>query len=315
MILPIFLWLPSFRQIITWLIVMLNIAFYIHFSRDQDFYNEKINAVYDDDVFIKSQGQLFSQIIDRNPNESNLILDYLASSALKGYVSSQMTLGRLAFRSPLFRKYAEGFQFSGDVVQHKHWKKNYADLISLQKQDPSFWMGVSAIGSSWKSWISYQYVHGGAVHLITNLWFLLIFGYFAERLLGSFWFLVLYTFSGIFAALVFQVLSGLSVAPLVGASGSIGGIMSFVLTLYWNKNIRCFYWILPVTGYYGIKKISSKFVFLMWIISGLAGYLSTMEEFGGVAHAAHVGGFIFGITSALAYIAYRKLLPKPSLTT
>lgn len=308
MILPIFLGLPSYRQIVTWLLVILNIAFYLHFSADQDLYAEKINTVYEDDVFIRTQGHLYAQIIDRNPNEASQLIKTISVSALKGRSESQMTLGRLAFRSPLFKKYAEDFNFVGDQVQYTYWKSSYSELLSLQKQDPSFWMGVSSISSSWKSLVSYQFLHGGFFHLISNLWFLLIFGYFLERLLGSFRFLCLYIFGGVFAAMVFQQFSGLSIAPLIGASGSISCIMGFVLTLYWNKNIRAFYWLLPAQGYHGIKKIPSKLVFVMWILSDVAGYMSTMEEFGGVAHAAHVGGFIFGITCAFVWLAQKRLL-------
>ncbi len=306
MIFPIFLGLPSYRQFITWLIVLLNVAFYFHFSKDEDAYGRKISALYEDSIFIQVQGQIFSQIIDRNPNETNDILEKISYSALKGDSKSQQTLGQLALRNTVFKKYAENFAFNGDQVQYKYWKKNYQEVLSLQKQDPSFWMGVSYGNNSWKSWISYQFLHGGLLHLISNMWFLLIFGCFLERLLGSFNFLSIYIFSGMFAAFLFQKLSGLSIAPLIGASGAISGIMGFVLTLYWNKSIRAFYWILPIEDYHGIKKIPSKLVFLMWVISDLTGYLSTIDELGGVAHAAHVGGYIFGISSAFIFIGYRK---------
>lgn len=306
MIFPIFLGLPSFRQIITWLLVILNVIFYIQYSSKQDVYTKKINSLYEDQFYLKAQGQVFAQIIDRNPNESNLILDKISRSVLQGNIKDQVILGKLAFKNPLFKRLSEKFEYQGDMVQYEYWKQKYIEISSIQKEDPSYWFGVSSLNHSWKSWVSYQFLHGGFFHLFSNLWFLLIFGYFLERYIGSFYFLTLYIASGVVAALFFQGMSGLSVAPLIGASGSISGVMGFVMVLYWKKSIRSFYWVLPVQGYYGIAKIPAKLVFLMWIISDLAGYIGNLEELGGVAHAAHVGGFLFGISCATIFVLGKK---------
>lgn len=295
MILPFFHGLPTFRALITWCLFFTNVVFYFSYSQEQQKHEDAMNKIYQDDFFVQAQGNVFAQIIDSNPQESTDLLNSIAYKARLGNVASQLTLGNLAFRSSFFKKYSLNQKFSGDEVQYGYWKETYEKMIRDQKEDPSYIMGLTKTHASIFSQISYQFAHGGIMHLAANLWFLLIFGSFIERLWGSLYFLGFYLVSGIMAAQVFTVLSGASEAPLIGASGSISGLMGLVLVLFWNKKINCFYWVLPKIGYHGFKKFPAWVVLLVWISSDLAGYLGTMEEFGGVAHAAHLGGFGFGV--------------------
>ena len=250
--------------------------------------------LYDDTVYVKAQGQLFAQIIQEQPQAATPLLTVIAEKALKGDLSSQKTLGNMAFRSSYFQKFALVTNFKGDMIQHNYWKKSFKKIIEDQKTDPSYILGISEHNFSFVSQITYQFVHGSLFHLISNLWFLMIFGSFLERFWGSLSFIIFYLLSGIMAAVMFVFMSGISEAPLIGASGSISGLMGLILVLFWDKKIKCFYWVLPKIGYSGIKKFPAWVVFCVWIVSDITGYLGTMEEFGGVAHAAHLGGFAFG---------------------
>lgn len=299
MIFPLFHGVPTFRALITWCLVFTNVVFYFSYSHDAQKFEDKVNRVYNDNYYLQAQGQVFSQIIDNHPQESSELLNSIAYKAKIGNLTSQMTLGSLAFRSSFFKKYAESYPFKGDEIQYNYWKDHYTQMLKHQKEDPSYIMGVTQTNSSIFNMISYQFAHGGAIHLISNLWFLLIFGSFIERLFGSLYFIGFYLSAGVIAAYIFMLTSGASEAPLIGASGSISGLMGLVLVLMWNKKINCFYWVLPKTGYHGFKKFPAWVVMAVWITSDLAGYLGTMEEFGGVAHAAHLGGFVYGAFTGL----------------
>ncbi len=299
MIFPIFHGVPTFRALITWCLLLTNVAFYFSYSRQSQQFEDKMNAVYNDNYFLQAQGQVFSQIIDQNPQESTDLLNSIAYKARIGNRTSQMTLGSLAFRSSFFKKYAETHSFEGDEIQYNYWKDHYTKMVRQQREDPSYIMGVTQSNASIFNMLSYQFAHGGAVHLISNLWFLLIFGSFIERLFGSFYFIGFYLSAGIAAAYIFMLTSGASEAPLIGASGAISGLMGLVLVLMWKKKINCFYWVLPKTGYHGFKKFPVWVVMIVWLASDLAGYFGTMEEFGGVAHAAHLGGFAYGAITGL----------------
>lgn len=294
MILPFFHGIPTFRALITWCLFFTNVVFYFSYSKEQKKFEDSLNKIYEDDFYIQAQGHVFAQIIDGNPQESSELLDSIAYKAKLGNLDSQMTLGQLAFRSSFFKKYSLTQEFKGDPIQYTYWKETYEKMLKDQKEDPSYIMGLTKSNSSILHMISYQFAHGGILHLVSNLWFLLIFGSFLERLWGSLYFLGFYLASGIIAAQVFVLISGASEAPLIGASGSISGLMGLVLVLFWDKKINCFYWILPKVDYHGFKKFPAWVVLIVWLSSDLAGYLGTMEEFGGVAHAAHLGGFGFG---------------------
>jgi membrane associated rhomboid family serine protease len=294
MILPFFHGIPSFRALITWCLFFTNIVFYFSYSPQQKKFEDSLTKIYNDTYYIQAQGQLFAQIIDSYPQESTDLLNSISYKARLGSYESQITLGQLAFRSSFFKKYSLTQKFNGDEIQYTYWKELYEKMMKDQKEDPTYIMGLTKGNSSIFNMISYQFAHGGILHLISNLWFLLIFGSFIERMWGSLYFIGFYLASGIIAAQVFVFLSGASEAPLIGASGSISGLMGLVLALFWNKKINCFYWVLPKIGYHGFKKFPAWVVFVVWLSSDLAGYLGTMDEFGGVAHAAHLGGFGFG---------------------
>ena len=310
MILPFFHGIPTFRSLITWCLFFTNVVFYFSYSKEQTKHETSMNKIYEDDFYIQAQGNVFAQIIDSYPQESSDLLNSIAYKARIGNSDSQTTLGQLAFRSSFFKKYSLKQKFVGDEIQYSYWKETYEKMLKDQKEDPSYIMGLTKDHSSLFSQISYQFAHGGILHLASNLWFLLIFGSFLERLWGSLYFLGFYLFSGIMAAQVFTMLSGASEAPLIGASGSISGLMGIVLVLFWNKKINCFYWVLPKVDYHGFKKFPAWVVLVVWLSSDLAGYFGTMEEFGGVAHAAHLGGFGFG---ALVGIALRLIQSERNL--
>lgn len=294
MIFPFFHGIPSFRALITWCLLFTNVVFYFSYSKEQDKFEISLNKIYQDDFFIQAQGQIFTQIIDNHPQESSKLLDSLAYKAKIGSLDSQMTLGQLAFRSSFFKKFALGQKYVGDEIQYEYWKVTYKKMIEDERSDPSHIMGLTKSNASIFTMLSYQFAHGGVLHLASNLWFLLIFGSFLERLWGSLYFLGIYLFSGIVAAMSFTLLSGATEAPLIGASGAISGLMGLTLILFWNKRINCFYWVLPKTGYHGFYKFPAWVVLVVWLSSDIAGYFGTMNEFGGVAHAAHLGGFGFG---------------------
>ncbi len=75
--------------------------------------------------------------------------------------------------------------YHGDVIQYQYWKKKYQALLETQAQDPSYILGMTQEKSNLRTYITYQFTHGGIVHLASNIWFLLIFGAFVEKLFGA----------------------------------------------------------------------------------------------------------------------------------
>lgn len=142
-------------------------------------------------------------------------------------------------------------------------------------------------GSNFFVWqlISYQFIHGGFMHLFFNLFALWMFGAELENLWGSKRFLFYYLISGIGAGIIQLYVAPMfsSPAPTIGASGAIYGILlAFGLT-FPDRPIFMFPLFIPIPAKF--------FVLIFAAIELLTGVTSSG---GGVAHFAHLGGALTG---------------------
>lgn len=139
------------------------------------------------------------------------------------------------------------------------------------------------------------FLHGGFLHIISNMWFLWVFGDNVEGHLGWFLFPVLYFASGIVGNVAQYILSPHSTIPMLGASGAVAGILGAYYVLFPYSKIKT---LIPFFGFFTVAEISAPFMlgywFLLQIISGAVS-LPTSGDTGGVAFWAHVGGFVTGM--------------------
>lgn len=140
---------------------------------------------------------------------------------------------------------------------------------------------------------TYQFLHGGWVHLGVNMLTLAAFGAPVERLLGVGRFVLFYLSAGIAAGLVHVLIFPNSTDPVVGASGAISGVFGAVLMLM--RQIGSLPSLLPVAG--------------VWIaLNVFFGLYGGTPGAGGepVAWAAHIGGFIYGL-AVIRFLAPRQI--------
>lgn len=141
-----------------------------------------------------------------------------------------------------------------------------------------------------------MFLHGGWFHVLGNLWFLYIFGDNIEDHLGHFSYLIFYLVCGIAAALTDIALSPTSNVPTIGASGAIAGIMGAYVLLYPRARVQTLvvlivfftFWWLPAWVFLG-------YWFLIQFVATTVMASSAHHQTGGVAFAAHVGGFVAGL--------------------
>jgi membrane associated rhomboid family serine protease len=141
-----------------------------------------------------------------------------------------------------------------------------------------------------------MFLHGDLFHILGNLWFLWIFGDNIEDHLGHFPYLVFYLLCGIAAALTDIAIDPSSRVPTIGASGAIAGIMGAYILLYPRARVLALvvlivfftFWWIPAWVFLGYWFLI-QFVATSMVASG--GHHQT----GGVAFAAHVGGFVTGL--------------------
>ncbi len=143
--------------------------------------------------------------------------------------------------------------------------------------------------------LSAMFMHGGLMHLAGNMLFLWIFGDNVEHRFGHLRFLLFYLASGVAATAAQVALGPHSVIPNLGASGAISGVMGAYLVLFPRNRVLAVF-------LYRLVSIPALFAIGMWallqVISG-AGTLSSVGETGGVAYAAHIGGFIAGVAAGV----------------
>jgi membrane associated rhomboid family serine protease len=134
--------------------------------------------------------------------------------------------------------------------------------------------------------LTYQFLHGDAVHWLGNMLVLLLAGPFAEAVLGRLRFLFAFIASGVFAGALHLLVSD---QALVGASGSISGAMAMVAVLYGTRKVPVFYWLFV---YFNTARIPALLLLPIWLVIEAVQWALSPES--RVAYSAHIGGFIAG---------------------
>ena len=143
-----------------------------------------------------------------------------------------------------------------------------------------------------------MFMHGGIAHIAGNMLFLWIFGDNVEDRMGHLRYLVFYLVCGVLASLahvvstvMFSTDPGSLLIPSLGASGAISGVLGGYIVLYPHRRVTAivFRFLTEVPAYVAIG-----IWFAFQLISGL-GMFGGGSQQGGVAYAAHIGGFVAGL--------------------
>lgn len=166
-----------------------------------------------------------------------------------------------------------------------------------------YWAHLAGFpGFSVWPFLTSQFLHGGWLHIIGNMWTLWIFGDNVEDRMGPVRFLLFYLGCGVAACLTHVIISPNSAVPAIGASGAIAGVLAAYLLLYPLARVVC---LVPIFFYPLLLEVPAFLFVLVWIIlqffSGALA-LMTPEAGGGVAWWEHIGGFAFGFTSFRFFI-------------
>ncbi len=311
MILPFFHHLLNPRRFpVTILLILLNVGLYCAINPLYSASQDEVEKVISDDDFLDAQARIFAQMILATPTHYAAPLAKLAAVAQKGDSSSLQVLGRLSLRNAEFMDRAPAFAFKGDHILYRNWQDQFARFADLRAIHPNYLFGFSSLTPGYEPYVTYQFLHGGSAHLLVNMSVLLLVGSVVEPLLGGAWFLLLYLICGVGAAVGFQLLSGSTPVPLVGASGSIMGLFGLLLALRWREPLR-FVWLLPTSSYAGYIFLPVWIFVCYLILSDVAGFIETESWMGtGIAHAAHLGGFAVGALLGLV-IRLFHLAPPP----
>jgi len=157
----------------------------------------------------------------------------------------------------------------------------------------------------WVTLITAMFIHGGVLHLAGNMLFLWIFGGNVEDRLGHLGFLVFYLSCGVFAGLAQVLAAPTSPIPMIGASGAIAGVLGAYFMLFPRSRVLTLFWFL-----FWVRLIYVPAVFFLgvWFLMQLLSLPQGAS--GGVAFAAHVGGFIAGLLLVRLFGALHRTSPR-----
>lgn len=138
--------------------------------------------------------------------------------------------------------------------------------------------------------VTYMFLHEGIFHILFNMLGIWMFGVELERMWGTRFFLRYYAVTGIGAAITtlivallpFGATAGTYGSVTIGASGALYGLL-LAFGLYYPDRPILMFLLFPIPAKY--------FVMIIGAVSFLS---STSGNAPKVAHAAHLGGMIFG---------------------
>ena len=149
--------------------------------------------------------------------------------------------------------------------------------------------------------ITSQFLHGGWLHLLSNMVVLLFLGKKIEERIGSLKFLAFYLASGIAGNIVYAAFHLSSHEPVLGASGAVAGVLA--ASLLCNPN--------GIVWLPGLPIFLTVWMFApFWFFSELLNAINEQNvrsTAGGVAYLVHVGGFIFGLVTATTFTETDRL--------
>ena len=142
-----------------------------------------------------------------------------------------------------------------------------------------------------------MFLHGGLLHLVSNMWMLWIFGDNVEDRMGHGRYLVFYLLCGVVAAFAQLLSQPQSLSPMIGASGAISGVLGAYFLLYPRARILT---LVPIFIFFYLLELPAYFFLGFWFfMQFLQGYIHLLTvgsvAKGGVAWWAHVGGFGAGV--------------------
>lgn len=144
--------------------------------------------------------------------------------------------------------------------------------------------------------VTSQFIHGGFLHIIGNMFFLWVFGDNIELALGHALYAFFFLLAGVLAGLTHVLFNLQSIIPSIGASGAIAGVLGAYIVLFPTRQVRVLVLVIPTrvsaVGFLGAWA-------LIQFLNGIASLGVPTAQTGGVAVWAHVGGFVAGLAVGL----------------
>ena len=177
-------------------------------------------------------------------------------------------------------------------------------LMPISYTNPAAAVRLGLDPANWWPLLTNTFLHGGWLHLISNMWFLWIFGPAMEGRLGRLMFLALYLGGGIAASAVHVMTHVDSTEPVLGASGAIAAVIAAHAVTFPRERVVMVVLIIIIPLFFSVPTVVFALIwFGLQVIQGTS-ELASPGMASAVAWWAHIGGFGFGALFAFVVGAF-----------
>jgi membrane associated rhomboid family serine protease len=278
------------------IIVVLNVlVFYAYQTGDSSQFDEALNTYINEGIFLKEVPHYKTYLADLEATEELAMFEELERQS-QTLMAAVLMLQDEPFYDYLVENGPELFQpgYYDYWLYQRQWMHDLMHSVSYHKY------GLTPSNFQVTDLITHQFLHAGTMHLIGNMFFLIICGFAVEAAIGHRNFFIFYLVTGIAGGLAQSMMDWQSNIPLVGASGAVSGVMAMYLGIFRLKKIEFFYWFFVFVGYF---RAPALFILPFYIGKELIDLWSSPES--NVAFMAHVGGFVAGALIIAATIWFK----------
>lgn len=188
-------------------------------------------------------------------------------------------------------------------AEYSAWSQLRNEYEYLESKIISANYGLIPTEATPLTFFTYMFLHGGFQHLLGNMVFLWLVGCMIEMGSGRFFCGLTYILTGLGAAGLYCLMNPNSSIYLVGASGSIAGLMGAFCVLYGRKKVKFFY---SLGFYFNYFRAPAIIILPIWIAKEI--YFLYTDDIGNVAYEAHLGGLISGaVLGLIGFILFRSI--------
>jgi len=152
---------------------------------------------------------------------------------------------------------------------------------------------------TWGTIFTAMFIHGGLLHIGSNMLYLWVFGDNVEDRMGHVPYLVFYLAAGVAASWAQIAVDLSSQTPTIGASGAVAGVLGAYFMMFPYSRIRT----LTLTYIITVIQIPAMLLLGIWLLLQFWSGLGTFGPSGGggIAYWAHIGGFLAGMATVALY--------------
>lgn len=274
-----------YAPLVLFSIVLLNVLIYFLYQSGDTQKLMSAAGKYEQEQFFEREWPIFVNYLEER-QETSLLETYRENYKAQDY--HQILIDMLMRESfyDYLQSHAANF-FYDDF--YDHWRRERMEIHDTIASVSYIANGVTPNHFKPLSLLTHQFLHGSIMHLLGNMFFLVVCGFAVEAAIGHWRFLLFYLVAGVVGGLIHAAMDWSSETPLVGASGAISGVMAMYLAVFRLKKIEFFYWFFFFVGYF---RAPALLILPIYIGKEIYSYQSDPEA--GVAFMAHAGGFIAG---------------------